>query len=206
MKNLIIIIFLFLICGCSAAYRQQRDIERQHAYNYKYQGETAKDCATLFPAKDSVGTPIYSPAHNIDYSGRFDSLKHYADSVKGALTLLVNLPNDTAKLKRTIVLQSGQINTLVNKINDLRAAYKPCKPDTVKLPIYVTDMAKLKVWQDAYKIKADSLAIVKHDLEVSKKNGNRWMWIGISGIALILGFILIKVYLLISGGWLKKVI
>lgn len=203
MKNLIIIFSLFLICGCNI---DKRNIERQHAYNYKYQGELAKDCATLFPAKDSVGTPIYSPAHNIDYSGRVDSLKHYADSVKGALTLLANLPNDTAKLKHTVVLQSGQINTLVNKINDLRAAYKPCKPDTVKVPHFVTDMAKLKVWQDAYKIKADSLSIVKTQQAGTKHNLNIWRWIAIGCMALIFGWLAIKVYLLISGGWLKKIV
>lgn len=206
MKNLIIISFLFLICGCSATYKQQRDIKKQHQLNYQYQGELAKDCATLFPAKDSVGKPIYTPAHNIDYSGRVDSLKHYADSVKGALTLLANLPNDTAKLKHTIVLQSGQINTLVNKINDLRAAYKPCKPDTVKVPHFVTDMAKLKVWQDVYNIKADSLAMVKHDLAASKKSGNIYFWILACLSIVIIVTLAIKIYKFIYLGSLKNLI
>lgn len=208
MKSLIIVSFLFLICGCNV---DKHNIERQHTYNYKYQGELAKDCATLFPATDSIGKPIYTQVNNIDYTGAVDSLKILADGVKKSISWFDKLPPDTITLYENlpddrIAIQAALINALVNKINDLKATYKPCKPDTLIKTHYVTDMAKLKVWQDAYKIKADSLAIVNHDLAETKKKKKTWMWATIGAGVLIFGFLAIKIYLLISGGWIKKVI
>lgn len=210
MKNLIIISFLFLLCGCSAPYYQAKDIKKQHQLNYQYQGELAKDCATLFPVKDSVGAPIYTPANNINYAHIIDSVKKAEDSLYTLASKLPLLWDDTAKMRHSVALLTNMVKAQAGKINALQSAYKPCKPDTMKMPIYITDMAKLKVLQDAYKVKADSLATVKHDLAASKKSRSILMWILIGIISLASIFIIAKVVIFFyGGGWantIKKVI
>ncbi len=201
MKKLIPL--LFLLTSCSASYYQQRDVKKQHQLNYQYQGELAKDCATLFPVKDSIGTPIYTPSHNIDYSGKVDSLKKYADSLKGLPRIVVT---DTAQAHRIIIFQAKQINTLTDKINALRAAYKPCKPDTIVKPIYRVDEAKLKALQNDDNIKTDSLKITKHDLVNSKKSASKgWLYFWILVGSLVIIIVAKVIIFFYGGGWANTI-
>lgn len=188
-----------MLCGCGAAYYQARDIKKQHLLNYEYPSELAKDCAKVFPVKDSVGKPVYIPANNVDYSKAIDTILILSNNNR-ATALSKNDMQNTSLYLPLSGGTGGTSGILFNKIDALRAAYKPCKPDTIKIPHYIIDQAKIKVLQDAYKGKSDSLIIVKTQWLGTKKNLNSWRWIAISGIVTIL----LSMYLFFSGGWLKK--
>lgn len=194
---------LLLMPGCST-YIRNHQIAKQHEFNYKYPNETAKDCARLFPVKDSVGEPIFTPANNIDQSGKVDSVKKEADSVKAVLKLLIGLPNDTAKLRRTIVLLNAKVNTLSNKINALQASYKPCKSDTFHTaPIYRQDMALVTFLRNQITIKADSLRDNKVKLATETKKADKYclrFWLENGFFILIIIVVAVwKVYGLFNG-------
>ncbi len=54
--------------------------------------------------------------------------------------------------------------------------------------------------------KSDSLMKVNVKLEDKQKALNTWRWLAIGLLVLIGSFLAIKVYLLINGGWIKKII
>jgi myosin heavy subunit len=201
---------LLILSGCNV---DKRNIKRQHAYNYQYKDETAKDCATLFPVIET--TVETKKADNKDYTGKIDSLQAKADSLKNLATSLSHVPNNHADSLRYV----QQTNVLHNKINSLQSAisvikseYKPCKPDTVLKK--VVDVALLKVWQNKYQGKADSLIKVQTKLEAADKKASKfelWFWllVGIEAAGIII-YVVIKIYAFANGGGIassiKKII
>lgn len=129
-----------------------------------------------------MGKPIFTPADNLNYTGEIDSLE----------VLVRRLSVDN--VNKNVIFVTGDATQLQQKIAALKAAYKPCKPDTVKIPHYQVDEAAVKVWQDKYRAKADSLTIQNTNLANSKKSGSRWMWIAIGCIGLITVSVVWKVY------------
>lgn len=177
-------LFALLLTGC-ASYIQDRNIARQHRYNALYLSPLAQDCNQFFPVKDSVGKPIFTSATNINYTGEIDSLE----------VLIRRLSVDNAN--KTVIFAPGNeavITQLQQKIAALKAAYKPCKPDTVKIPIYRVDEAAVKVWQDKYRAKADSLITQNTNLATSNKNKSVWRWIALGCMGLITVSVVWKVY------------
>lgn len=182
------VLFAVLLTGC-ASYIQKRNVARQHRYNALYLSPLAQDCNQFFPVKDSTGKPIFTPADNINYTNEIDSLE----------VLVRRLSVDNAN--KTVIFAPGNealITQLQQKIAALKAAYKPCKPDTVKIPIYRVDEAALKVWQDKYRAKADSLTIQNTNLATTKKSRSQWMIIAIACMTVVVLRIVWKVYKFIN--------
>lgn len=190
----IIILAMVILSGCSQKYYDTRNIKRLHTYNYMYPGQLAIDCSKWFPVKDSMGQSVH-PANNIDYSHRIDSLNSVIDS-------LMTLPapktkTDSANYKKAFL-------DLKQKFNALKAAYKPCKPDTI--PHYIENTAKIRAAQDIAKSKGDSLQLARGQitqLNTDKSNLKSWIWrlaaiLGTELLALIIWGV-IKIYKLING-------
>lgn len=175
---------LILFTGCNTARKQ---IETLHALNAKYPNELAADCSRYFPAKDSLGKPIYIPAKNIDNTALIGLLKQKADSLANKTR------QDSAKIaagdvlsRQELLSYKSDISVLQNKINDLRALYKPCKPDTIKIPHYIVDNAMVATLTAQLRVKLDSLIAVKTQLETSKKTAATRLW-WLIGLAIALG-------------------
>jgi len=192
-----VMICYLMLAGC-ASYIQKRNIARQHLYNYEYPNELAKDCLEQFPVKDSVGKIIFTPALNVDYTAKIDSLELLVKNLSFLLDTrpaAVDLP---ASSKNSDL--SNTIAQLKSTIETLKSAYKPCKPDTVKQPIYRIDNAAVEVWQDKYKVQHDSVTTVKAQYYDKQKSMDAWRLIAIICLVVITGSIIWKIYKAFNGG------
>lgn len=155
--------------------------------------ELAPLCAKAFPVKDSVGATKIDSTHkanNVNYAGKIDSLQAIADQFKQRLLADTGKSNPCASVAKNYQVQ---VNTLSNQVQALRAAYKPCKPDTVykTTPIYRTDEAKIAVLQNQFNVKSDSLKTTKTQLADEKETSAsrlHWMLI-LGGVLVALGIV-----------------
>lgn len=173
MKILFILFAVVLLASCTT----QRKAE---GYFNKNLGQLAALCSLRFPNVDSAGTPYIAdhvPANNIDYTKQIDSLEQEAQNAKLLADQLLNALNSTqpttdtekAKLKK-------QIGELLNQVQNLKAKYKPCIPDTAKIvqPIYRElgyKLADLRFQVGEQGRRADNL---QHELQQAKTDGAKW--------------------------------
>lgn len=163
----------------------------------KHPGDAAEYCATKFPNVDSAGAPIFinNQPKNESYQAKIDSLfdlaaelanKIYQDSVKHVAELAGKVPADTNKLAQDLVYYRQQAKTLADQVARLKSAYKPCLPDTIIKPVYLTNTAKLDAALFKIADLEKQLAVAKdHDETSTKKAKNRgWiMWTLVTAIA-----------------------
>ncbi len=200
MKHLRFPLFLLplLLAGCSASWYQARDIKKQHTLNYQYPNSLALDCAKWFPMKDSVGKSVFVPADNVNLLPVVDSLQNYINILlSAAQPVIVNgkvQPLDSLKF-------INAFNTLQVKYNALKAAYKPCKPDTFKTaPVFITNTALVTSWQTKYNTVHDSLTTSTANLKSVKHGKNTWMYIALGACLVIIGGAAISIYKFFNGG------
>lgn len=172
MKNLIILFFLFLICGCNV---ERRQLDKLDAYAVKYPIQMRALANQLYPC----------------FNGKAKSdtvIKTHTDTLiqEGSIT--------TVRIKDTVYVTKTMPGKVITNTR------------TLSIHDTVSDLRAIGVLNNDFKIKADSLVMVKTQQVGTKHNLNIWRWIAIGCMALIFGWIAIKIYLLISGGWIKKVI
>ncbi|RYZ63030.1 MAG: hypothetical protein EOO14_00335 [Chitinophagaceae bacterium] len=158
-------LFYALLCtgaiGCTTA-------NKATGYMKKHPEVGAQYCATTFPPRDSIGEAetIFIDAENEDHTAAIDSLQHLVDSLNTDWTEVVNGATDEVQLvfRREIIKNQKEIVRLKEVITSLKAAYKPCKPDTVKLTntVYRVNTAK------EYLCEADKAALTA---ELEKSDG-----------------------------------
>ncbi len=195
--TLLLFTLMLLLSGCAQSWYDRRDVNRQHEYNYKFPNELAKDCARQFPVKDSVGQ-LKHAAENKDYSKQIDSLQAVIDDFFAPTDYTG--PSQSARMGFSDSTKiSGALVTLQRKITALKAAYKPCKPDT--LLIYLENTAKvvaLKSDLDFANNKIAEQAGQNKQLEADKAKDVKWIWIlaGIIGGSVLIFIIriVIKIY------------
>lgn len=151
---------------------------------------------------------------------QLDKLDAYAVKYPTEMRMLANqlypcfdgkAKSDTVIKTHTDTLIQDGVTTTV-RIKDTVYVTKtlPGRIITVTKTLKITDTVENKrltgVLTDQLKATSDSTLIYKTQLLQVKKEKRTWMWLAIGLGALILVFLAIKVYLLISGGWIKKVI
>lgn len=109
-------------------------------------------------------------------------------------TLIQDGVTTTVRIKDTVYVTKTMPGKVITRTNTVTIR------DTLK------DLRSEGVLNNELRTKSDSTIIYKTQLLQAKKSKNTWMWIAIAGMVLIGGFLAIKIYLLISGGWIKKVI
>ena len=125
MKNkLPILILLGLFSSCITTQKATSFLETH--------GQLAGLCAAHYPVVDSQGTRtvIYSPAPNIDYTGKLDSLKaNFSDQLQAFRDAASQQAGDTTCVATIQALQA-KYEALQASYLKLQRAYKPCNPDT----------------------------------------------------------------------------
>lgn len=170
MKKLLLL-SLFL-CGCSAAYRQRKAVEKLDALAIQQPNEFGRLSNMLNPC----------------FSGKVKS-----DTV-------ISLHTDT-------LLQGGKTDTLVKNNTVYVTKTVPVKTvKTVTIHDTIADGRANKQLIIALAIKSDSLINRNTLLGKSEKETNTWRWAAIIAILIIFCYVVVKVYALISGGWIKKLL
>ena len=176
---------LFLFNGCNT-YKKQ--LAKFNAFADAHTNELAAKCVQHFPVKDSIGKAdtVVRKSNNLNYQSKIDSLQSKSDSLQSQLNK--DASDKSNPCASVAASYSKQITGLNNQIKNLQQAYRPCKPDTVKVTqsIYRLDSAKVVVWENRYKVKADSLLIRTQDLKNSnEQSARRLKWNFILGGLLI---------------------
>jgi hypothetical protein len=171
MKKYLLILVLFASCAT------QKKAEK---YYEKHPEELAQVCIDKFPLDTVSKTDtFYQKADNVDYSNAIDSLVAYGTILTGLDSGIRINVNDTAAI-------SKYIDTINSQVKKLKANYKPCKPDTVRLTNTITVEDKRKLF------------IVQNDLDKEKKAHNKtiigkhiFMWWAIVATVIGLFFLMI---------------
>ena len=184
---LALVIAYLLFLGCNV---RQHQINKMHQYAHFYPDSLAKDCAQLFPIKDSVGKPIIPV--NIDRTNEINALKKTADSLRSIPPLTVkSTPLDSSRYLNAIM-------GLQSKINALQAAYKPCLPEIV--PHYIVDSALVVALRNQLKLVSVKLHDTTIKLTDKTADATKWFWVAMGALAAILLYIGISIYKFFSGG------
>lgn len=109
-------------------------------------------------------------------------------------TLIQDGITTTVRIKDTVYVTKTLPGRIINNTRTVTIR------DTVK------DLRSEGVLNNELKAKSDSTLIYKTKYTQIQKEKKNWMWLAIAGWALVIGFFIIKGYLLVSGGWLKKIV
>lgn len=191
-----IICFLF---GCVSVHKAKDVLD-------KHPGDAASYCAEKFPFKDSAGAPEYvnGSAKNENYQGKIDSLfefaaglssKIYQDSVKYAQDKGLKMPFDSLGMAKDLEFYRVKVKALSDQVIDLKARFKPCVPDTLKVPRFIENTAKMDaaLFKVAQLEKALAVSEDKSRTweDKAKKRGTAlWAIIGAVGLSIAIGIIL----------------
>lgn len=184
-----ILLFMFLF-SCVSVHKAKDVLD-------KHPGDAAEYCSLKFPNVDSQGAPIFinNQPNNQNYQSKIDSLfelaaqlanKIYYDSVRHVADLAGKVPADTNKLAQDLIYYRQQAKTLADQVVRLKSAYKPCLPDTIKIPTYTTNTAKLDAALFKIVDLEKQLAVARdHDMTSTSKATKRgWiMWTLVTAIA-----------------------
>lgn len=153
----------------------------------KHKDWLSDKCSSEFPVKpDTVTSVTYRPADNINWTGTIDSLNYALLEAKN------NVKYDTIYSKEDcndkLQVQSKTIVKLTATINRLKAAYEPCKPDTVIFTntITVPDSAALYSAKVKYEKERDARIKAEAESDSYKKDRN-WLAVILGGIVLLFG-------------------
>lgn len=121
-------------------------------------------------------------------------------SGKAKSDTVINLHTDT-------LIQDGKTDTLVKNNTIYITKTVPIKTvKTLTIHDTIADGRANKALLVALAIKSDSLIIFRTQLGKAEKETNTWRWAAIIAILIIFGFVVIKVYALINGGWIKNLL
>lgn len=178
-------------------------------YYNKHPDKLMAHAARLAPNIDSVGTPYieqHTPANNIDYTGQIDSLEQEAQKAKDLVDSLlgaVNTQNPVPSIDQGKAKLQKQVGSLLAQVQQLKAQYKPCEPDTAKIiqPIYRElgyKLADLRYQLGAEVKRREGVqlelqtAVVKGDKWKAQRDQLLWILIMIAGGVVIWGFIKLR--------------
>lgn len=192
------------MAGCSTLKKDQKNLATLQLRNPEL---FAQACAEKFPVKATGSS--YSPGKNVDYSDSLASLNNKAFDLQVAnerLSLayqkaLTAANNDSAcqsiimGMKEAMDAQAAELNRYKKMVEDLKRAYKPCVPDTIRDTI--PDLAAIRLRDLQISSLQGDLGKSKDAQISSEKSENRWRniaftcfaVIGIGVLAKIKGFI-----------------
>ena len=146
MKHILTLVaFLVLVASCTTE-------KGANGWFDRHPDKDAERCAKNYPVRDSIAPPTieYYPADNENYQGKIDSLVNRLGQAEAsaddlAYQLARQQNNDSlGACKEVLKGYQATIADLKKQVGALKAAYKPCKPDTVerKTTIYRENTAK----------------------------------------------------------------
>lgn len=177
MKKILLVLCSIIIAGCSASYRQARDIKKLDDLAIQQQPEFKRLANLLDPC---FGNTVVHSDTIIKIGKR--------DTIQLAGSTVITRVKDT--VIKTITLPGRQVTI----------------PTFVTIRDTVADKRGLEAANALYKAKSDSLIVVKTQLAIKSHTKNIWMWIALDLGLLVILTIVVKVYAFFAGGGIASTV
>lgn len=177
MKKILLVLWSIIIVGCSASYRQARDIKKLDDLAIQQQPEFKRLANLLDPC---FGNTVVHSDTIIKLGKR--------DTVQLAGSTVVTRVKDT--VIKTITLPGRQVTI----------------PTFITIRDTIADNRALEAVKSLTVAKSDSLIVVKTQLAIKSHAKNIWMWISIGLGLLVIVAIVVKVYAFFAGGGIASTV
>lgn len=159
-----LLLLTLFLTGCSAAYKQAQDVKKFDGYAIQYPAEMSRLANLLDPCFKGV-----AKSDTVIKQGKRDTV------ITPGSTVITHVKDTVIK---TVTLAGRQVTI----------------PTFITIHDTLADNRAISAVQGQYRVKGDSLIVVKTQLATTAHSRNIWMWIAIGCMVVIIGGIFIKVY------------